>query len=116
RREDRVHAAVRRHDAAGHSRHHRTGRCDPRRRRGGAAFWRRHLGGLAGNQVMSARSLVLALLVVVTTAAAAGSPKEAHGSADVYAAPGVALAWGTLRGPSEAATSVIIRIVADPKV
>lgn len=65
---------------------------------------------------MNARSLVLALLLVVTAAAAAESPNEAHGSADVYAAPGVALAWGILRGPSEAATSVIIRIVADPKI
>lgn len=65
---------------------------------------------------MNARSLVLALLLAVTAAAGAESPQEAHGSADVYAAPGVALAWGILRGPSEAATSVIIRIVADPKV
>ena len=49
-------------------------------------------------------------------AVAAGGvpPREAHGSADAYAAPGVALAWAVLRGPSEAGTRVVIRVVADP--
>lgn len=34
--------------------------------------------------------------------------------ADAFAAPGVALAWGVVRGASEAATVVVIRIVTDP--
>jgi hypothetical protein len=48
--------------------------------------------------------------------AAGGAPREEHGSADVYAAPGVVLAWAVLRGASEASTSVVIRIAADPQV
>ena len=41
-------------------------------------------------------------------------PREVHGSADVFAAPGVALAWGILRGASDATTTVVVRIAADP--
>lgn len=46
---------------------------------------------------------------------AAESPQQIHGSADVYSAPGVALAWAVLRGADEAATTVVVRIVADGK-
>jgi hypothetical protein len=44
---------------------------------------------------------------------AAESPQQVHGSADVYSAPGVALAWGVLRGADEATTTVVVHIVAD---
>jgi len=44
---------------------------------------------------------------------AAESQQQVHGSADVYSAPGVALAWGVLRGADEATTTVVVRIVAD---
>ena len=37
-----------------------------------------------------------------------------HGMADAFAVPGVTLAWGILRGANEAATVVVLRIVADP--
>lgn len=40
--------------------------------------------------------------------------RELHGMADAFAAPGVTLAWGVLRGASEATTVVVVRIVADP--
>lgn len=63
---------------------------------------------------MMAHGLVFALLVLVAATTDA-QPRDAHGSADVYAAPGVALAWGILRGPTEAATSVVIRIMTDQK-
>jgi hypothetical protein len=43
-----------------------------------------------------------------------GRARELHGSADIFSAPGVALAWGVLRGATEAATEVVIRIDADP--
>jgi hypothetical protein len=46
----------------------------------------------------------------------ADTPREAHGVGDVFVAPGVALAWGILRGADEAATQVVVRIVADPQV
>jgi hypothetical protein len=54
--------------------------------------------------------------VKVCTSAAAAAPAEVHGAADVYAAPGVALAWGVLRGGNDASTQVVVRIVTDPKI
>lgn len=45
----------------------------------------------------------------------ADAPKEVHGSGDAYAAPGVVLVWGVVRGADEASTRVVLRIVADPK-
>jgi hypothetical protein len=44
----------------------------------------------------------------------AEAPREAHGVSDAFAAPGVALAWGVVRGASEAATVVVVRIATDP--
>jgi len=35
---------------------------------------------------------------------------EVHGVADAFARPGVALAWGILRGQSEADTTVVVRV------
>ena len=46
-------------------------------------------------------------------AIAAESPREVHGSADVFAVPGAALAWGVLRGATEAATVVVVRVDTD---
>ena len=40
---------------------------------------------------------------------AADAPRELHGMADAFAAPGIALAWGVVRGASEAATTVVVR-------
>jgi len=63
-------------------------------------------------------TLVLACLtlacVAAAPAAAADSQREIHGMADAYAGEGVALAWAILRGADEAATVVVVRIVADP--
>ena len=44
---------------------------------------------------------------------AAEARREVHGVSDGFAAPGVALAWGVVRGASEATTMVVIRIVSD---
>lgn len=66
------------------------------------------------------RSGVLALLLLAGLALAgtevhgAETPRELHGMSDAFAAPGVALAWGVLRGASETATIVVVRIVTDP--
>lgn len=49
-------------------------------------------------------------------AEAADPARAAHGSADVFTAPGVALAWGILRGASEASTLVVLQIVAERDV
>jgi hypothetical protein len=57
---------------------------------------------------------LLAALCCCASAAFAQAPRESHGSHDAYAAPGVALAWGVLRGSDEASTAVIVRIDVDP--
>ena len=61
----------------------------------------------------------LALALAWLALAAGGAPaaetaREVHGAADAYAEPGIALAWGVLRGADEATTRVTLRIVADP--
>jgi hypothetical protein len=63
---------------------------------------------------MNMRALLAGLGLLAGLASASDAPREAHGSADIYAAPGVALAWGVLRGANEAATTVVVRIVTDP--
>jgi hypothetical protein len=40
--------------------------------------------------------------------------REAHGALDVYAGEGVVLAWAILRGRDEQATTVVVRVEADP--
>ena len=63
-------------------------------------------------------ALMLACLALAcgaaAPAAAAEPQREIHGMAEAYAGQGVALAWAVLRGANEAATIVVIRIVADP--
>lgn len=48
-------------------------------------------------------------------AAFAQSHREVHGAHDAWAEPGLALAWGVLRGRDESSTRVVIRIEADPQ-
>jgi hypothetical protein len=57
---------------------------------------------------------LLAALCCCAGAAFAQAPREAHGSHDAFAAPGVALAWGVLRGKDEDTTAIVVRIVVDP--
>jgi hypothetical protein len=54
--------------------------------------------------------------MLVATAHAADASRELHGSADAFAAPGMALAWGVLRGADDERTIVVVRIVTDPAV
>ncbi|HEX8010721.1 MAG TPA: hypothetical protein VF814_07285 [Casimicrobiaceae bacterium] len=68
---------------------------------------------------LSGRAMILFVVciwAVPATSAVADVRAEVHGVADAYAAPGIALAWGILRGADEASTQVVVRIVADPKV
>lgn len=48
---------------------------------------------------------------VAVRANSAEAPREVHGMADAFAAAGVAIAWGVVRGASETATIVAIRVV-----
>ena len=56
---------------------------------------------------------MLAWFSVAAPAIAAETPRETHGMADAFTASGVAIAWGIVRGESEAATIVAIRVIAD---
>jgi len=58
-------------------------------------------------------ALALAGAGMAERAIAADPAQTVHGSADVYAAPGIALAWGILRGASETTTIVVVRVAAD---
>ena len=62
--------------------------------------------------------LVLAGLVLASGAVVHGAeaPREVHGMSDAFAAPGVTMAWGVVRGASETATIVAARIVTDPAI
>jgi hypothetical protein len=62
--------------------------------------------------------LLLAGLVLASGAAVHGAEarREVHGMSDAFAAPGVAMAWGVVRGGSETATVVVARIVTDPAI
>ena len=61
-----------------------------------------------------ALGLAFVLLAVSERAFAVEPPRAVHGSADLYAAQGVTLAWGVLRGATEASTLVVVRIVVAP--
>jgi hypothetical protein len=60
------------------------------------------------------RRFLLALALAAAAAHAAPDvtrgTTELHGVADAFANPGVALAWAVLRGPTDAATTVELRI------
>ena len=70
---------------------------------------------------MVRRSGLPALLLLVGLLFASGAalhgaeaPREVHGMSDAFATPGVALAWGVVRGGSETTTLVVVRIVTQP--
>ena len=64
--------------------------------------------------VLLACFLAAAGVAVRTTGAEA--PREAHGMADAFAAAGIAVAWGVVRGASETATVVAIRVATDTEL
>jgi hypothetical protein len=63
--------------------------------------------------IRAVAGVVVLIGALVAQAFAADAPREVHGSSDRYAGSGIALAWGVLRGASEDATVVVVRIVAD---
>ena len=63
------------------------------------------------------RRLAFEILLAASAVApthAGDAPNEVHGESDAFGASGAALAWGVVRGPSEAATEVVVRVVSDP--
>ena len=61
------------------------------------------------------RLLAIAAIAALAVLPVLGAepPREIHGSGETYAGEGIALAWAVLRGSDEAATQVVVRIVAD---
>lgn len=58
--------------------------------------------------------VVLASAAMINSGALAQT--AVHGSADAFAAAGVALAWAVARGTTESEASVVLRIVTEPTV
>jgi len=54
-----------------------------------------------------------ALACILTTVSAQAVAEPQHGKTDVFAAPGVTLAWAIARGADEATTFVVIRVAHD---
>ena len=52
--------------------------------------------------------------VCAAVGSAAGRAAQSTAAADAFAAPGVALAWGSAARRDEAATAVVVRVVTDP--
>lgn len=59
-------------------------------------------------------ALALTMAHAALPAAAAEPAREVHGSADAFAANGIALAWAVLRGAGEADTVAVVRVAATP--
>jgi hypothetical protein len=57
-------------------------------------------------------ALLLALSPVAALAQSAGN--EVHGTSDAYAGNGVLIVWGVLRGATDDAAQVVLRVAADP--
>ncbi len=110
-REGRVRPALRRRAAAGGSpqRHGRRARRRGRRHR--PALRRRRAHRVTGERVMK---WWWTLLFIALGASGAEPAREMHGSGDGFATPGAAMAWAIERGPSEAATFVVVRVAVDP--
>ena len=74
---------------------------------------------MSGRAGLTALLLLVAsgLLIASSAAAqthAANAAREVHGESDAFGTVGAALAWGVVRGPNEAETAVVVRIVSDP--
>ncbi len=62
-------------------------------------------------ETMQVRGVLVALVLFAFPAVAVGQGQEVHGGNSVFSDPGVAIAWGILKGPVEDESRVILRIV-----
>jgi hypothetical protein len=62
---------------------------------------------------VTGRGVLLGVMLALATAAPRAQP-VVHGSADAYAAPGLAMAWAVARGADEASTAIVGRVAAEP--
>lgn len=61
------------------------------------------------------RALWLTVALALPAPLLAQALREVHGAHDAWAEPGLALAWGVLRGRDEADTRVVLHVEADPQ-
>ena len=73
------------------------------------------------NTRMIARPMFAAMLASLQwlamaspAARAADASHELHGHSDAFSGNGVAIAWGVLRGATEEATTIVLRVAANP--
>lgn len=62
------------------------------------------------------KRVAVALVAVLALAAHAQSANETHGSGDLFAAPGVTIAWAVDRSAGAAAADVVVRVSVDTKI
>lgn len=62
---------------------------------------------------MNRRGLLAALPVLALARLDTAGAAEVHGAAEAFAAPGIGLAWGILRGPDDDSTRVLLRMDVD---
>jgi hypothetical protein len=65
-------------------------------------------------KTIAAVSACLWLFCSSASSAPVSAELEVHGAGDAYAGGGIAIAWGVLRGATESATLVVLRVAADP--
>jgi hypothetical protein len=62
------------------------------------------------------RRLASTLALLATLALPAAAQQVVHGENSIFSTAGVRLAWAVKRGPSEAETLVIVRVIADADI
>lgn len=67
----------------------------------------------AGYLPAAFRALCFTIVAGTVVCANAADVPVVHGSADIFDAPGIALAWAIQRGSTEAGTEVVIRMATD---
>ena len=65
-------------------------------------------------KIVRAMSMCLGFLCSAAAAAPNGTEATVHGVGDVYRGASATIAWGVLRGATESATLVVLRVAADP--
>ena len=65
--------------------------------------------------MIAPRALLAGALLCAAVLARAAEPVQLHGASDAFVAPGVTIVWGILRGATEEATLVVVRIAVDAK-
>jgi hypothetical protein len=69
----------------------------------------------ASRSIAALAAVALAAFALLFASPGARAAQEVHGTSDAFAGNGVAIAWGVLRGASEEATQIVMRVAWDPE-